>query len=59
MRARKKYRLKMTEEAQRIVEQLSLEEKIYLMSGSLECRRISSFTQWKRWQRRACHDFAI
>ena len=35
MRARKKYRLKMTEEAQRIVEQLSLEEKIYLMSGSL------------------------
>lgn len=35
MKATKKYRLEMTNEAQKIVEKLSLEEKIYLMSGSL------------------------
>lgn len=35
MRADKQYRLKMTEEAKKIVAQLSLEEKVYLMSGSL------------------------
>ncbi|HJA67240.1 MAG TPA: glycoside hydrolase family 3 C-terminal domain-containing protein [Candidatus Mediterraneibacter cottocaccae] len=35
MRADKEYRLKMTEEAKQIVDQLTLEEKVYLMSGSL------------------------
>ena len=35
MRATKEYRLKVTEEAQKIVDQLTLEQKVSLMSGSL------------------------
>lgn len=35
MRANKKYRLSLTEQAQKIVDQLSLEEKVFLMSGSI------------------------
>ena len=36
MRATKEYRLKLTEEAKKIVEQMSLEEKVYLMSANLD-----------------------
>lgn len=35
MRATKEYRLKVTEEAQKIVDQLTLEQKVSLMSGSI------------------------
>lgn len=35
MRANKEYRLSLTEQAQKIVDQLSLEEKVFLMSGSI------------------------
>lgn len=35
MRATKEYRLKVTEEAQKIVDQLTLEQKVSLMSGSV------------------------
>ena len=35
MRATKEYRLKVTEEAQKIVDQLTLEQKVSLMSGNI------------------------
>lgn len=35
MRVTKEYRLKVTEEAQKIVDQLTLEQKVSLMSGSI------------------------
>ena len=36
MRATKKYRLSLTEEAQKIVDQLTLEQKVWLMSGNID-----------------------
>ena len=35
MRATKEYRLKFTEEAQKIVDQMTLEEKVWIMSGNM------------------------
>lgn len=36
MRATKEYRLKMTEQAQEIVEKMSLQQKVWLMSGNID-----------------------
>ena len=41
MRATKEYRLKFTEKAQAIVEQLSLEEKVSLMSGNIDLQHMT------------------
>ncbi|MDO4283947.1 MAG: glycoside hydrolase family 3 C-terminal domain-containing protein [Eubacteriales bacterium] len=41
MRATKEYRLSMTDEAKKIVDQLSLEQKVWLMSGNIDITKMS------------------
>ena len=36
MRATKEYRLSMTDEAQKLVDKLTLEQKVWLMSGNID-----------------------
>ena len=43
MRATKEYRLSCTEEAKKIVDRLTLEQKVWLMSGNIQPE------QWNRW----------
>ena len=41
MRATKEYRLAMTEEAQKIVDELTLEQKVWLMSGNIDITKMT------------------
>lgn len=41
MKTTKEYRLSMTAEAQKIVDQLSLEQKVWLMSGNIDITKMS------------------
>ena len=47
MRATKEYRLSFTEEAQKIVDQLTLEQKVWLMSGNIDMQHMTSDTMAK------------
>ena len=40
MRATKEYRLSCTEEAKKIVDRLTLEQKVWLMSGNIDITRM-------------------
>ena len=42
MRATKEYRLQFTDEAKKIVEQMTLEEKVFLMSGNLDMTSLTT-----------------
>ncbi len=41
MRATKEYRLSMTDEAKKLVDQLTLEQKVWLMSGNIDITKLS------------------
>ena len=41
MRATKEYRLGLTEEAKKIVDDLTLEQKVWLMSGNIDITKLS------------------
>ncbi len=47
MRATKEYRLSMTDEARKIVDQLTLEQKVWLMSGNMDMIRMTPETMKK------------
>ena len=42
MKATKAYRLSMTEQAQKIVDQMTLEQKVWLMSGNIDITKLSA-----------------
>ena len=44
MKATKAYRLSMTEQAQKIVDQMTLEQKVWLMSGNIDITKIKTET---------------